>query len=51
LKKAVDPGAIKIVANQHITVLKAEEALKTLENALTQNNDDIQAVVVLNERV
>jgi D-xylose transport system substrate-binding protein len=49
LKNAVDSGAIKIVANQHITDWRPEEALKMVENALTQNNDNVQAVVVSND--
>jgi D-xylose transport system substrate-binding protein len=49
LKPATDSGDIKIVANQFITEWKAEEALKMVENALTQNNDNIQAVVVSND--
>jgi D-xylose transport system substrate-binding protein len=49
LKSAVDSGAIKIVANQHITDWKPEEALKMVENALTQNGNNIQAVVVSND--
>jgi D-xylose transport system substrate-binding protein len=49
LKSAVDSGAIKIVANQHITDWKPEEALKMVENALTQNGNNVQAVVVSND--
>ncbi len=49
LKNAVDSEAIKIVANQHITEWKPEEALKMVENALTQNGDNVQAVVVSND--
>jgi len=49
LKNAVDSQAIKIVANQHITDWKPEEALKMVENALTQNGDNVQAVVVSND--
>jgi D-xylose transport system substrate-binding protein len=49
LKSAVDSGAIKIVADQHITDWKPEEALKMVENALTQNGDNVQAVVVSND--
>ncbi len=49
LKPAIDSGKIKIVADQFITDWKAEEALKMAENALTQNNDNIQAFVVSND--
>jgi D-xylose transport system substrate-binding protein len=49
LKSATDSGAIKIVANQHITDWKPEEALKMVENALTQNGDNVQAVVASND--
>ncbi len=49
LKNAVDSGDIKIVAEQHITDWKPELALNFVENALTQNNDNIQAVVVSND--
>jgi D-xylose transport system substrate-binding protein len=49
LKPATDSGDIKIVANQFITDWKAEEALKMVENALTQNNDKIDAIVVSND--
>lgn len=49
LKPSIDSGKIKIVADQHITDWKPEEALKMAENALTQNNDNIQAFVVSND--
>lgn len=49
LKPAVDRGDIKIVADQHATDWKPEEALKIVENTLTQNNNDIQAVVASND--
>ena len=49
LKNAVDSGDIKIVAEQHITDWKPELALNFVENALTQNNDNIQAIVVSND--
>lgn len=49
LKSAVDSGAIKIVANDHVKEWKAEGALKLVENALTQNSNNIQAVVVSND--
>ena len=49
LKPAIDSGKIKIVADQFITDWKPEEALKMAENALTRNNDNIQAFVVSND--
>lgn len=49
LKPAIDSGAIKIVAEQHITDWKTEEAQKFAENQLTQNNNDISAFVVSND--
>jgi D-xylose transport system substrate-binding protein len=49
LQPAVDRGDIKIVADQHATDWKPEEALKIVENALTQNSDNIQAVVSSND--
>lgn len=49
LKPAVDRGDIKIVADQHAKDWKPDEALKIVENALTQNNDKIDAVVASND--
>jgi D-xylose transport system substrate-binding protein len=49
LQPAIDKGDIKIVAEQHITDWKPEEALKFAENALTQNADKIDAFVVSND--
>lgn len=49
LKEAVASGAVKLVASQHTTDWKPEEALKMVENALTQNGDDVQAVVASND--
>lgn len=49
LQPAIDSKAIVIKADQFITDWKPEEALKMVENALTQNNDDVQAVVVSND--
>ena len=49
IQPLVDKGDIKIVANQYIPDWKPEEALKFAENALTRNNDDIQAFVVSND--
>jgi len=49
LKPAVDSGKIKIVADNFTPDWKPEEATKMAENALTQNNDNIQAFVVSND--
>ena len=49
LKPATDGGDVKIVANQFINDWKPELALNFVENALTQNNDKIDAVVVSND--
>jgi D-xylose transport system substrate-binding protein len=49
LKPAVDRGDIKIVADQHAKDWKPEEALKIVENALTQNGDKIDAVIASND--
>lgn len=49
LQGAIDSGAIKIVADQWAKEWLAEEALKHTENALTQNNNDVVAVVVSND--
>jgi D-xylose transport system substrate-binding protein len=49
LQPAIDGGDIKIVADQFIPDWKPEEALKMAENALTQNNDNVQAFVVSND--
>ena len=49
LQPAIDAKKITIKADQFITDWKPEEALKMVENALTQNKDDIQAVVVSND--
>jgi D-xylose transport system substrate-binding protein len=51
LKEAVDRGDIKIVADQHAKDWKADEALKIVENALTQNNDKIDAIVASNDGI
>lgn len=49
LKPAVDSGKIKIVADQHAKDWKPDEALKIVENALTQTGDKIDAVVAAND--
>lgn len=49
LQPAIDRKDITIKADQFITDWKPEEALKMVENALTQYNNDIQAVVVSND--
>ena len=49
LQAAIEKGDIKIVADNFITDWKPDEALRMAENALTQNNDNIQAFVVSND--
>lgn len=49
LKPATDRGDIKIVADQAINDWKADLALNFAENALTKENDNIQAFVVSND--
>jgi len=49
LKPYVDRGDIKIVADQHAADWKADEALKIVENALTQNADNIDVVIASND--
>lgn len=49
LQPAIDSGAIKIVADQWAKEWLAEEALKHAENALTQNNNNVVAMVVSND--
>ncbi|MCP9494917.1 MAG: D-xylose ABC transporter substrate-binding protein [Pyrinomonadaceae bacterium MAG19_C2-C3] len=49
LKPEADAGRIEIVAEPYAREWSADEALNLTENALTQNNNDIQAVVVSND--
>ena len=49
LQAAIDKKDIKIVADNFITDWRPDEALKMAENALTQNNDNVQAFVVSND--
>jgi D-xylose transport system substrate-binding protein len=49
LQPAIDRGDIKIVSDQHATDWKAEEAMKIVENALTQNKGSIKAIVASND--
>lgn len=49
LQPAIDRGDIKIVADQWARDWLADEALKHTENALTQNNNSIVAVVASND--
>jgi D-xylose transport system substrate-binding protein len=49
LKPAIDRGDIKIVAEQNAKDWSPEQALKITENALTQNNNNIVAVVASND--
>ena len=49
LKPAVDKGQIKIVKQQYAREWLASEALRIMEDALTKNNNEIQAVVASND--
>ncbi|CAN5450294.1 D-xylose ABC transporter substrate-binding protein [soil metagenome] len=49
LQSAIDSKKIKIVADPFINDWNPDEALTKAENALTQNNDNIQAFVVSND--
>lgn len=49
LQAAIDRGDIKVVTDQWAKEWLAEEALKHAENALTQNNNKIDAMVVSND--
>lgn len=49
LQPALDRKDITVVADNFIPDWKPDEALKMAENALTQNNDNIQAFVVSND--
>src|SRR5918993_5523687 len=49
LKPAIDRGDIKVVANQWARDWLASEALRHTENALTQANNNVAAIVVSND--
>ena len=49
LKPAVDSGQIKIVTQQYAREWLASEALRITEDALTKNNNDIQAIIASND--
>ena len=49
LQPSIDKGDIKIVADQWAKDWLADEALKHTENALTQSNNDVVAVVASND--
>ena len=49
LKPAMERGDVKIVAEQFAAEWKAEEALKIVENALTQNKNEVVAVIASND--
>jgi D-xylose transport system substrate-binding protein len=49
LQPAIDRGDIKIVTKQYAREWLASEALRIMEDALTKNNNDIQAVVASND--
>lgn len=49
IKPLVDSGDINIVAEQAVDDWNPENALKIVENALTANNNDIQAILAPND--
>ncbi len=49
LQPAIDKGQIKIVARQFAREWLASEALRIAEDALTKNNNDIQAIIASND--
>jgi D-xylose transport system substrate-binding protein len=49
LQPLIDKGDIKVVADQWANDWKPEEALKITENALTKNNNQVDAVLVTND--
>jgi D-xylose transport system substrate-binding protein len=49
LKPYIDEGKIKIVGDQWVDGWLPENALKIMENALTANNNKIDAVVASND--
>jgi D-xylose transport system substrate-binding protein len=49
LQGAIDRGDIKVVADQWAREWLAEEALKHVENALTNNNNNVDAIVMSND--
>jgi D-xylose transport system substrate-binding protein len=49
LKPFIDKGDIKVVTDQWAKDWQAVEALKITENALTRNNNNVDAVVVSND--
>ena len=49
LKPAVDSGDVKIVADQYAKEWQASAALNIVENALTQSNNKVDAVVASND--
>ncbi len=49
IQPLVDSGKIKIVGDQWVDAWLAENALKIMENALTANNNKIDAVVASND--
>jgi len=50
LQSAIDRGDIKVVADQWAKEWLPEEALKHVENALTQNHNRVDAIVTSNDR-
>lgn len=51
IQDKLDSGAVKVVAEQWCTGWTAEQAQAHMENALTENKNDIQAVVCMNDGI
>ena len=49
IQPKIDSGDITVVFEQHIDTWAAERAMANMENALTNQNNDIQAVLVEND--
>ncbi|MFA7370787.1 MAG: substrate-binding domain-containing protein [Sphaerochaetaceae bacterium] len=49
IQPKIDTGDIRVVFEQHIKTWAAENAMANMENALTNQNNDIQAVLVEND--
>lgn len=49
IQPLVDKGDIKVVGSQWVTEWSATEALKIVENALTANNNKIDAIIASND--
>lgn len=49
MKEHYDSGAIKVVGEQFVDSWRPESAKDTIEQILTANNNDVQAVMVMND--